>query len=265
MIDFTINGQEVQGQDGWTILEVARWHGIDIPTLCHHGAAGALRRLPPVRGGGGRRQTLPGGDLLHVPHQAGHQGADGNSPGGQCAPLDRPVAVGRKPGVAPDPGTGQDLWGDPLAASRRRGWILPATSAVCASGPARKWWACRPSPSATGAAQGDHQPLPRSQQGVPGVRQLRLCLSHGGHGTGVPPGQGRSPGRQKKENAMKTEGKIGIFLCECGGKISNRIEPAEGERTAQLRSLGAPRHLSVSCVLAPGLAAMKARSEGQRD
>jgi NADH dehydrogenase/NADH:ubiquinone oxidoreductase subunit G len=38
MIDFTINGQEVQGQDGWTILEVARWNGIDIPTLCHHGA-----------------------------------------------------------------------------------------------------------------------------------------------------------------------------------------------------------------------------------
>ena len=38
MITFTINGKEVQGQDGWTILEVARWHGIDIPTLCHHGA-----------------------------------------------------------------------------------------------------------------------------------------------------------------------------------------------------------------------------------
>ena len=38
MIDFTINGQEVQGQEGWTILEVARWNGIDIPTLCHHGA-----------------------------------------------------------------------------------------------------------------------------------------------------------------------------------------------------------------------------------
>ncbi|MBI4642406.1 MAG: (2Fe-2S)-binding protein [Deltaproteobacteria bacterium] len=38
MITFTINGQEVQGQDGWTILEVARWHGIDIPTLCHYEA-----------------------------------------------------------------------------------------------------------------------------------------------------------------------------------------------------------------------------------
>ena len=38
MITFTINGKEVQGQDGWTILDVARWHGIEIPTLCHHGA-----------------------------------------------------------------------------------------------------------------------------------------------------------------------------------------------------------------------------------
>jgi len=38
MITFTINSQEVQGQEGWTILEVAKWHGIDIPTLCHHGA-----------------------------------------------------------------------------------------------------------------------------------------------------------------------------------------------------------------------------------
>lgn len=37
MITFTINGKEVQGQDGWTILSVARWHGIEIPTLCHHG------------------------------------------------------------------------------------------------------------------------------------------------------------------------------------------------------------------------------------
>jgi len=38
MIKFTINNQKVKGQEGWTILEVARWHGIDIPTLCYHGA-----------------------------------------------------------------------------------------------------------------------------------------------------------------------------------------------------------------------------------
>jgi bidirectional [NiFe] hydrogenase diaphorase subunit len=38
MITFSINGKEVQGEDGWTILEVARWHGIEIPTLCHYEA-----------------------------------------------------------------------------------------------------------------------------------------------------------------------------------------------------------------------------------
>lgn len=38
MVTFTINGQEVQGQEDWTVLEVARWHGIEIPTLCYHPA-----------------------------------------------------------------------------------------------------------------------------------------------------------------------------------------------------------------------------------
>lgn len=38
MIAFTINGKEIQGQEGWTVLEAARWHGIDIPTLCYHPA-----------------------------------------------------------------------------------------------------------------------------------------------------------------------------------------------------------------------------------
>lgn len=38
MITFTINGQEVQGKEDWTVLEVARWHGIEIPTLCYHPA-----------------------------------------------------------------------------------------------------------------------------------------------------------------------------------------------------------------------------------
>jgi bidirectional [NiFe] hydrogenase diaphorase subunit len=38
MITFNINGKEVQGQDGWTILGVAKWHGIEIPTLCHYEA-----------------------------------------------------------------------------------------------------------------------------------------------------------------------------------------------------------------------------------
>jgi len=36
MITFSINDKEVQGEEGWTVLDAARWHGIDIPTLCHH-------------------------------------------------------------------------------------------------------------------------------------------------------------------------------------------------------------------------------------
>jgi len=34
-IVITINGSQVRGHDGMTILEVARENGIDIPTLCH--------------------------------------------------------------------------------------------------------------------------------------------------------------------------------------------------------------------------------------
>jgi bidirectional [NiFe] hydrogenase diaphorase subunit len=60
MITFTINGKEVQGQEGWTILEVARWNGFEIPTLCHHGALepfGACR-LCVVEVNDGRRSRV---------------------------------------------------------------------------------------------------------------------------------------------------------------------------------------------------------------
>jgi bidirectional [NiFe] hydrogenase diaphorase subunit len=60
MITFNINGKEVQGEDGWTILEVARWHGINIPTLCHHEAVepfGACR-LCVVEVDDGRRSRV---------------------------------------------------------------------------------------------------------------------------------------------------------------------------------------------------------------
>lgn len=36
MIPINIDGYEIQGSKGQTILEAARAHGIDIPTLCHH-------------------------------------------------------------------------------------------------------------------------------------------------------------------------------------------------------------------------------------
>jgi NADP-reducing hydrogenase subunit HndD len=41
-INLTINGKEVTGRSGMTILEVARDNGIDIPTLCY------IQDLPPI-------------------------------------------------------------------------------------------------------------------------------------------------------------------------------------------------------------------------
>ncbi len=38
MLTFEIDGRQVQGREGETILTVARRNGIDIPTLCHHEA-----------------------------------------------------------------------------------------------------------------------------------------------------------------------------------------------------------------------------------
>ncbi len=38
MITFKINGQEVQGEKGQYILQVAKKYGVEIPTLCHHDA-----------------------------------------------------------------------------------------------------------------------------------------------------------------------------------------------------------------------------------
>ncbi len=36
MISMTLNGLDVQVEEGWTILEAARFYGIDVPTLCYH-------------------------------------------------------------------------------------------------------------------------------------------------------------------------------------------------------------------------------------
>ncbi|GAH75356.1 unnamed protein product, partial [marine sediment metagenome] len=41
-ITLTINGSQVSGREGMTILEVAKENGIDIPTLCY------IEGLPPV-------------------------------------------------------------------------------------------------------------------------------------------------------------------------------------------------------------------------
>ncbi|MBN2420234.1 MAG: (2Fe-2S)-binding protein, partial [Deltaproteobacteria bacterium] len=38
MINFKLNGKEVQGEEGQYILQVAEKYGVKIPTLCHHKA-----------------------------------------------------------------------------------------------------------------------------------------------------------------------------------------------------------------------------------
>jgi bidirectional [NiFe] hydrogenase diaphorase subunit len=46
MILFRINEQDVEAQEGWTVLETAKQYGIHIPTLCYHEAvsnSGACR------------------------------------------------------------------------------------------------------------------------------------------------------------------------------------------------------------------------------
>ncbi len=41
MFKFNINDNLVEAEPGWTVLETARHHGIDIPTLCFHEAVSA--------------------------------------------------------------------------------------------------------------------------------------------------------------------------------------------------------------------------------
>lgn len=35
MVTLVIDGQKLEAEDGWTILDTARYYGIDIPTLCY--------------------------------------------------------------------------------------------------------------------------------------------------------------------------------------------------------------------------------------
>lgn len=36
MIELILNGLPVQAEEGWTLLETAKFYGLEIPTLCHH-------------------------------------------------------------------------------------------------------------------------------------------------------------------------------------------------------------------------------------
>ena len=38
MITFKLDGEEVQGEEGQYVLQIAEKYGIEIPTLCHHKA-----------------------------------------------------------------------------------------------------------------------------------------------------------------------------------------------------------------------------------
>ena len=54
MVQLIINDKEIEAPESSTILEVARKHGIDIPTLCYHEALEpyGVCRLCIVQGGG---------------------------------------------------------------------------------------------------------------------------------------------------------------------------------------------------------------------
>jgi NADH dehydrogenase/NADH:ubiquinone oxidoreductase subunit G len=36
MIEFILNGLTVKAEEGWTVLETAKFYGLEIPTLCHN-------------------------------------------------------------------------------------------------------------------------------------------------------------------------------------------------------------------------------------
>jgi NADH dehydrogenase/NADH:ubiquinone oxidoreductase subunit G len=57
----TLNGLEVQVEEGWTILDAARFYGIEIPTLCYHDGLspyGACRLCVVEIGEGGKAKLV---------------------------------------------------------------------------------------------------------------------------------------------------------------------------------------------------------------
>jgi NADH dehydrogenase/NADH:ubiquinone oxidoreductase subunit G len=70
-----MGGRDGSGEDGWAILEVAREHGIDIPTLCHHGTvepSGACR-LCMVEVRDGRRSRVVASCLYPIGNRGVNQ------------------------------------------------------------------------------------------------------------------------------------------------------------------------------------------------
>jgi heterodisulfide reductase subunit A len=84
MISFQLNGKEVQGEEGQYILQVARKHNVEIPTLCHHEALepAGMCRLCTVEVFDGRRTRFVTacnypiweGMEVHTDNDAVHEG-----------------------------------------------------------------------------------------------------------------------------------------------------------------------------------------------
>jgi len=88
MITFKLNGLEVQAEQGSTILDVARFYGLEIPNPLLQWRGWTPGRLPAVRRRDRRGPQVQAGLLLHLPgrgkglivhtdNQARHRGAPG--------------------------------------------------------------------------------------------------------------------------------------------------------------------------------------------
>jgi NADH dehydrogenase/NADH:ubiquinone oxidoreductase subunit G len=49
-ITITIDGSQVNGKEGMTVLEIAQENGIDIPTLCYHQSLVPVGASRPCKG-----------------------------------------------------------------------------------------------------------------------------------------------------------------------------------------------------------------------
>ena len=71
MITFRMNGLEVKAEEGSTLLEAAKFFGLEIPTLCHMDGLTPLRRLPALRRRDRRGPEEQARLVLHLPGRGG--------------------------------------------------------------------------------------------------------------------------------------------------------------------------------------------------
>ena len=93
VLTLQVDGVDVAGAEGQSILDVARENGIAIPTMCHLGGLSETGLVPGVRRrGGGHRQAVPG---LHDGGRGGHAGHDEHAAARGVPPDGRRDAVPR--------------------------------------------------------------------------------------------------------------------------------------------------------------------------